>query len=50
MVTFDTEGRLGDKLDKITSMMSKLTVQGCNQNRLFKHKIYQGKRRGQMSH
>ena len=28
-------------------MMSKLTAQGSNQNRLCKPKIYQGKRRGQ---
>ena len=35
MVTFDTQDRLGDKLDKITSTMSKLTAQGSNQNRPF---------------
>ena len=28
-------------------MLSKLTAQGSNQNRPFKPKIYQGKRRGQ---
>ena len=28
-------------------MMSKLTAQGNNQNKQFKPKIYQGKRRGQ---
>ena len=28
-------------------MMSKLTVQGSNQNRPFKPKIHQGKKRGQ---
>ena len=38
---------LDDKLDKITSMMSKLTAQGNNQNWPFKPKMYQGKRRGQ---
>ena len=47
VVTFDTQDKLDDKLDKITSMMSKLTAQGSSQNRLFKPKIYQGKRRGQ---
>ena len=47
VVTFDTQDRLDDKLDKITSMMSKLRVQGSSQNRLFQPKIYQGKRRGQ---
>ena len=31
-------------------MINKLTAQGSNQNRLFKPKIYQGKRRGQMRH
>ena len=47
VVTFETQDRLDDKLDKITSMMSKLTAQGSNQNRPFKPKIYQGKRTGQ---
>ena len=28
-------------------MMSKLTAQDNNQNRQFKHKIYQGEQRGQ---
>ena len=30
VVTFDTEDRLDDKLDKITSMMSKLTPQSSS--------------------
>ena len=47
VVTFNTQDRLGDKIDKLTSMMSKLTAQCSSQNRLFKSKIYQGKRRGQ---
>ena len=34
--TFDTQDRIYDKLDKMTSMMSKLTAQGSSQNRLFK--------------
>ena len=42
VVTFDTQDRLDNKLDKITSMMSKLTAQGSNQNRPFKSKIYLG--------
>ena len=42
VVTFDTQDRLDDKLGKITSMMSKLTAKGSNQNRPFKPKIYQG--------
>ena len=46
-VTFDTQDRLDDKIDELTSMMSKLTAQDNNQNRQFKPKIYQGKCRGQ---
>ena len=46
VVTFDTQGRLDDKIDKFLSMMSKLTVQGNNQNKQFKPKLHQGKRRG----
>ena len=45
--TFDMQDRLDEKIDKLTSMMSKLTAQGNNQNKLFKPKIFQGKRRGQ---
>ena len=47
MVTLDTQDRSNENLDKITSMMSRLTGQGNNQNGPFKPKIYQGKRRGQ---
>ena len=36
-----------DKIDKLTSMISKLTAQSSNQNRPFKPKPYQGKKRGQ---
>ena len=39
---------LDDKLDKMTSMMSKLTAQGSSQNRPFKPKINQSKRRGKL--
>ena len=39
-VSFDTQDRLDDKIDKPTSMMSKLSFQGSNQNRPFKPKIY----------
>ena len=46
VVTFDMQDRLDNKLDKITSILRKLKAQGRNQNRPFKHKIYQGKRRG----
>ena len=47
VLTFDMQDRLDDKIDKLTSMMSKLKAQGSNQNKHFKPKIYQGKRRGQ---
>ena len=46
-VTFEIQDRLDDKIDKHTSMMSKLTAQGNNLNKQFKPKIYQGKWRGQ---
>ena len=36
VVSFDTQDRLDDKLDKITSTMSKLTAHSSNQNRPFK--------------
>ena len=43
VVTFDMQDRLDDKLDKITSMMTKLTAQGSNQNRPFNSKIIKAK-------
>ena len=43
VVTFDMQDRLDDKIDKLTSIMSKLTAQGSNQNKQFKPKIYQSK-------
>ena len=46
-VTFDTQDGLEEKIDRLTSMMSKLTIQDNSQNKQFKPKIYQGKRRGQ---
>ena len=46
VVTFDTQYRLDDKRNKLSSMMRKLTAQGNIQNKQFKPKIYQGKRRG----
>ena len=45
--TFDLQDSLGEKIDRLTSMMSKLTAQNNKQNRQFKPKIYQSKRRGQ---
>ena len=32
VVIFDMQDRLDDKIDKLTSIMSKLTAQGNNQN------------------
>ena len=47
IVSFNTQDWLDDKIDKLTSIMSTLTAQGSDQNRPFKPKIYQGKKRGQ---
>ena len=47
-VTFDMQDSLDDKIDKLTSMMSKLTAQDNSQNKQFKPKIYQGRQRGQL--
>ena len=38
-----TKDMLDDKIDKLSSMMSRLLAQGSSQNRLLKPKIYQGK-------
>ena len=46
-VTFDTQGGFEVKIDRLTSMMSKLTMEDGSQNKPFKPKIHQGKRRGQ---
>ena len=46
-VSFNMQDRLDDKVDKLSSMMSKLTAQGNKQDNWFKPKIYQGKGRGQ---
>ena len=45
LVTFDTQDRLDDKIDKLMSTISKPTAQDNNQNKQFKPRIYQGKRR-----
>ena len=39
-VLFDTQTSLNDKIDKLASMMSKLSTQGGNQNKTFKPKIH----------
>ena len=43
-VTFNMQDGLHDKIDKLTSMMCKLTAQGNKQDKHFKLKIYQGKK------
>ena len=40
-VTFDMQDSLDTKIDKLTSMMSKLTAQDNDQNKQFKPEIYQ---------
>ena len=47
-VIFNMQDRLDDKIDKVTSMMRKLTAQGNKQDKQFKPKINQGKKRGHM--
>ena len=42
-VTFDTQDRLDEQIDRLTSMMIKMTTQEDNQNKQFKPKIYQSK-------
>ena len=46
-ITFDTRGRLEDKIDKLKVMMGKLAKRDNGTNRQFKPQIYQSKRRGQ---
>ena len=46
-VSFDTHSMLDNKIDILTSMMNKLSTQDSSQNRPFKSKIYQGRKRGQ---
>ena len=46
-VTFNTQDSLDEKIDRLMSMMSKLTVQDYDQTKQFKPRIYQSKRRGQ---
>ena len=45
-VMFDIQGSLEEKIDKLTTLMIKLTAQYNGQNKQFKPKMYQGKRRG----
>ena len=46
-VTFGTQDGLEEKIDRLTSRMSKLTAQDDDQIKQFKPKIYHSKRRGQ---
>ena len=46
-VTFDIQDGLEERIDRLISMMSKLMTQHDSQNKQFKPKIYQGKRRRQ---
>ena len=42
-VTFDTQDSLDEKIDRLMSMMGKLTSQDDDQNKQFKPNIYQSK-------
>ena len=46
-VTFHTQDSLGKKIERLLSMMTKLTAQDDNQNKQFRPEIYQSKWRGQ---
>ena len=43
VVTFDTQDRLDDKIDKLMSMISKLIAHSNNQNKHFKYKFFKVK-------
>ena len=45
--TFNTQNGIEEKIDKLISMMNKLTAQDDDPVKPFKPKIYQSKRRGQ---
>ena len=46
-VSFDTWDELGDKMDKLTVMIGRLTAKDRESGRQFKPQIYQSRRRGQ---
>ena len=46
-VTFNMQDGLEDKMDRLTVMMSQLTIKDEGFNKQFKPMIYQGSRRGQ---
>ena len=43
VATFDMQDRLDDKIDKLTSMMSKLTAKGSSQNNCLNPKFIKAK-------
>ena len=46
-VLFDTRDELGDKIDKLTIILSRLAAKDSNEKRPFKPQIYQSRGRGQ---
>ena len=46
-VSFDTRDELGDKIDKLTVMLGKLSAKDNHEKRPIKPQIYQGRGRGQ---
>ena len=46
-VSFDTREELGDKIDKLAVMISKLATRGSEAGTQFKPHSYQGRGRGQ---
>ena len=42
-VSFNTRDELGDKIDKLTVMMSKLVVKGSHERKPFKPQIYKSR-------
>ena len=46
-VSFDTRDKLGDKIDKLTAMLSRLAAKDNNEKGPFKPQIYQSRGRGQ---
>ena len=47
---FNTQDGLEDKIDRLTVMMSQLTMKNEGLNKQFKPRIYQGRGRGQSRH
>ena len=42
-VSFNATDKLGDKIDKLTTMMSRLAAKDSNDKRPFKHQIYKSR-------